>query len=80
MIEVQWQLVLAIFLGGLPLVLPVIALLAWNLIEVKSGFAQIRAELLQIRSELSQIKTDISSIRERVAVLEERDRQHLVRP
>jgi len=61
-----WQIGVGVFMGTLPL----LGVIIWNLMEVKS----IRAELLQIRGELSQIRTDVASIRERVATLEERDR------
>jgi hypothetical protein len=54
-----WQTALAVFLGTLPL----LGLLGWNLIEVKS----IRAEILTINHTLADI-------RERLATLEERDR------
>lgn len=57
--QIPWGTALAVFLGTLPL----LGVVAWNLIEVKS----IRVELIQIRNEIAQI-------RERLATLEERDR------
>jgi hypothetical protein len=54
-----WQLALGVFLGTLPL----LGVIIWNLIEVRS----IRAEILTINHILADI-------RERLATLEERDR------
>jgi hypothetical protein len=76
---VNWQLTLSVFLGTLPL----LGIMAWNLMDVKalraemrSEFLQIRHELNQIRNDLTQIRNELALIRERVAILEERDRQH----
>jgi hypothetical protein len=75
----NWQLTLSVFLGTLPL----LGIMAWNLMDVKalraemrSEFLQIRHELNQIRNDLTQIRNELALIRERVAILEERDRQH----
>jgi Skp family chaperone for outer membrane proteins len=75
----NWQLTLSVFLGTLPL----LGIMAWNLMDVKalraemrSEFQQIRSELQQIRNELLQIRNELALLRERVAILEERDRQH----
>lgn len=50
---------LGVFLGTVPL----LGMLAWNMVEVK-----------EIRRELSLIRTELSKITERVAILEERNR------
>lgn len=79
--QIPWAQTVAIFLGTLPLLF----VIAWNLIDVKAmrtemrtEFAAIRsemrAEFAAIRAELAVIRADIASIRERVATLEERDR------
>lgn len=81
---VQWNQVLTIFLGTVPLLGAVL----WNLIDVRgirSELHQLRTELHQLRTDMNQqltairadisaIKPDIASLRERVATLEERDR------
>lgn len=58
-----WQNALAVFIGTLP----ILGLIAWNLIDVRSQLTEIRKELAEIRKELSKLT-------ERVATLEERDR------
>lgn len=75
--EIPWSLTLAVFLGTLPLV----GLMAWNLMDVKALRSEMRTEFAQIRNELSQVRNEISKgsnelalIRERLAILEERDR------
>jgi len=65
-----WQIGLGVFMGTLPL----LGVIIWNLLELKTFRSEVRADLLSIRGELSQIRTDITNIRERVATLEERDR------
>lgn len=57
--QIPWANTTAVFLGTLPLLF----IMVWNLIDVKS----IKAELVNIREEIARI-------RERLATLEERDR------
>ena len=64
--QIPWANTTAVFLGTLPLLF----VMVWNLIDVKS----IKADLLQIRGELAAINDHIAAIRERLATLEERDR------
>ena len=68
--QIPWGMALAVFLGTLP----VFGAIVWNLMEVKSFRAEMRAELNAIKVEINAIKADIASIRERLATLEERDR------
>lgn len=55
--------ILSTALGVLLGTVPLLGMLAWNMVEVK-----------EIRKELSLIRTELSKITERVAILEERDR------
>jgi hypothetical protein len=75
---------LPVFLGTLPL----LAVMVWNLMDVKSLRgersqlrgemnqlrAQMNAEFQAIRAELIAIRAEIAGLRELVAILEERDR------
>lgn len=55
--------ILSTALGVLLGTVPLLGMLAWNMVEVK-----------EIRRELSLIRTELSKITERVAILEERNR------
>ena len=67
---VDWRLTSSVFLGTAPLLF----VLIWNLVEVKSLKAEMKTEFLLIRKELGEIKETLASVRERLATLEERDR------
>ena len=68
--EIPWGTTAAVFLGTLPL----LGVLAWNLMEVKTFRAEVRAEFTQIRAELAQLRAEITNIRERLAMIDREGR------
>jgi len=62
---IPWGAAVPIFLGTLPLLF----VMAWNIVEIKSFRGEARAEFARIGTELTltAIHTEIANIRERLA-------------
>jgi hypothetical protein len=70
--QIPWETALSVFIGTLPM----LGVVAWNLMDVKSLRVEMRSEFTAIRAELSLIRTELTKLTERVAILEERDRHN----